>query len=130
VLLENKTHDLRAARLVQGRQIAAVEEHPARPQGQQPGNAAQQCRLAAAIRPQQAEDLPLAEFQVQPIKDGPGTIAEGGSLQRDASGHQAQPPRVRRSITAKKGAPTMAVRIPSGISAAIVERARSSMTTR
>ncbi len=83
--------------------------------------------LSAAIGPEQTDDLARAKGQRQRAADPLAAIADGKILRRDP---HDQPRRPLASSQTKTGAPTTAVRMPSGTSICATVRAAVSTTSR
>ena len=92
----------------------AAERRPAGGRPDEPGDDAQQRRLAGAVRPDQRDPLARRDVEVDAADDRPGR----GTSTRDVAqlDHSSYPVRDRRSRNRKNGAPMTAVTTPTGIS--------------
>ena len=105
----------------------AVEQHRAALGRQQAEQRLEQRGLAGAVGPEQADDLAGADGEVDVAADRLARVAEAEAPRLEP---HAQPCRPRASSQRKNGAPTNAVRMPSGISTAAIVRASVSTSSR
>src|SRR3546814_600070 len=101
--------------------VGAVEHHAAGAGLQEPGQAAQQCRLAAGVGADDDRHLPWRDRDRQVVDDDTGVVAEAQVLRaegRRVVARWGHPPRpivlARASRYSRYGAPKMPVMTPTG----------------